>query len=164
MPSVAEFWDNVKTAGKMILMSSEERHAFEALEMRIRTILPEEYQDSYEDVVPVSMGSAALKNGRDGKVAWHDTWDSFCDLAMAGGPPHKGKLLMADSQAEIDAEPERYRKVVDEICRGIEMVAFLAAEPSTVPGWVRVDCESAVTAGWLARAIVMENVFSSLRR
>jgi hypothetical protein len=48
--------------------------------------------------------------------------------------------------------------VVDEICRGIEMVAFLKAERSAVPGWVRVDCESAVTAGWLARAIVMENV------
>ena len=38
------------------------------------------------------------------------------------------------------------------------MVVFLAAEPSEVPGWVRVDCESAVTAGWLARAIAMENV------
>lgn len=158
MPSVAEVWDHVKRAGKMIMMSSEERRGFEALEMRIRTILPEEYQDSYEDVAPVSMGSAALKYGRDGKVAWHDTWDSFCDLAMAGGPPHKGKLLMAASQVEIDAEPERYRQVVDEICRGIEMVAFLAAERSTFPGWIRVNCESTVAAGWLARAIVMENI------
>jgi hypothetical protein len=140
------------------MMSSEERRSFKALEERIRTILPEEYQDSYEDVAPVSMGSAALKYGPDGKVAWHDTWDSFCDLAMAGGPPHKGKLLTAASQMEIDSEPERYRQVVDEICRGIEMVVFLGAEQSVVPGWVCVDCESVVTAGWLARAIVMENV------
>ncbi len=140
------------------MMKSHERRAFEALEIRIRTILPEEYQDSYEDVLPVSMGSAALKYERDGKVAWHDTWDHFCDLAMAGGPPHKGKLLMAASQSQIDAQPERYRQVVDEICRGIEMVAFLSAERSTVPGWVRVDCETTVAAGWLARAIVMENV------
>jgi sirohydrochlorin cobaltochelatase len=149
---------DVRVAGKMIVMDSDERKAFEALELRIRAILPEEYQDSYEDVAPVSMGSAALKYGRDGKVAWHDTWGAFCDLAMAGGPPHKGKILMAASQEEIDAEPERYKQVVEEICRGIEMVAFLAAKRSTTPGWVRVDCECDVTAGWLARAIVMENV------
>jgi hypothetical protein len=158
MSSVTDFLADVIMAGKMIMMSSEERRALQALESRIRAILPEEYQDSYEDVVPVSMGSAALKYGGDGKVAWHDTWDSFCDLAMAGGPPHKGKLLMAACQKEIDAEPERYRQVVVEICRGIEAVVFLAAKPSVVPGWVCVDCESAATAGWLARAIVMENV------
>ena len=140
------------------MMSSEERRAFEAFELRMRAILPDEYQDRDDEVEPVSMGSAALQYGRDGKVAWHDTWDSFCDLAMAGGPPHKGKLLMAASQEEIDAEPDRYRQVVAEICRGIEMVAYLAAEASSVPGWVRVECLNAVTAGWLARAIVTENV------
>jgi sirohydrochlorin cobaltochelatase len=149
---------DVRVAGKMIMMDPDERKAFETLELRVRAILPEEYQDNYEDVAPVSMGSAALKYGRDGKVAWHDTWGGFCDLAMAGGPPHKGKLLMAASQAEINAEPERYQQVVEEVCRGIEMVAFLPAKRSTTPGWVRVDCESDVTAGWLARAIVMENV------
>jgi hypothetical protein len=142
----------------MIRMTPEDRRAFEALELRVRDILPEEYQDTYQDVQPVSMGTAALKYGRDGKVAWHDTWGSFCDLAMAGGPPHKGKLLMAASQREIDAEPERYRQVVEEICRGIEMVSFLPARQSTAPGWVRVECEAEVTAGWLARAIAMENV------
>ena len=141
----------------MLMMRSEDRQAFEALELRIRTILPEEYQDSYEEVEPVSMGSAGLKYGRDGKVAWNDIWATFCDLAMAGGPPHKGNLLMAASRQEIDAEPERYGQVVDEICRGIEMVTGLAAAPSPVAGWVRVECTS-VTAGWMARAIVMENV------
>jgi hypothetical protein len=65
---------------------------------------------------------------------------------------------MAASRAEIAAEPERYRKVVNEICRGIRMVSDLAVNPSPVPGWVRVDCDTAVTAGWLARAITMENV------
>ncbi len=139
-------------------MNPQQRRAFETLETRIRTILPEEYQDTYEDVQPVSMGTAALKYGRDGKVAWHDTWGSFCDLAMAGGPPHKGKLLTAASRQEIDADPGRYQQVVDEISRGVEMVVFLGARRSPVPGWVSVDCESTTTAGWLARAIVMENV------
>jgi sirohydrochlorin cobaltochelatase len=84
----------------------------------------------------VSIGSAALKYGRDGKVAWNDTWGTSCDLAMAGGPPHKGKILIAASQEEIEAEPERYNQVVEEICRGLEMGAFLAAKRSTTPGWV----------------------------
>ena len=158
MPAITQPVGNVRVAEKMTTTGSEERLAFEALEVRIRTILPEEYRERYDDVAPVSMGSAALKYGRDGKVAWHDTWGTFCDLAMAGGPPHKGRILMPASQEEIDAEPERYRQVVAEICRGIEMVAFLAAERSAAPGWVRVECETTTAAGWLARAIVMENV------
>ena len=51
-------------------MSFEDRRALEALNYRIRSILPEEYQDSYEEVQPVSMGSAGLKYGVDGRVAW----------------------------------------------------------------------------------------------
>jgi sirohydrochlorin cobaltochelatase len=132
--------------------------AFAALERRLKTILPEEYQDSYEEVKPVSMGSAGLKYGRDGKVAWNNMWDTFCDLAMAGGPPHKGKLLEPASAAEIEAGRERYDRVVAEICRGVNLVTDLAVAPSLVPGWVRVDCIDTPTAEWLLRAIVMENV------
>ncbi len=158
MFSVAELWSETRVAGRMMMMSSEDRRAFEALELRIQTILPEEYQDCYEEVEPVSMGSAGLKYGRDGKVAWQDIWVTFCDLAMAGGPPHKGCLLVGGSREEIDSEPDRYRQVVEEICRGITMVTDLKAVPSPVPGCIRVECENAATAGWLARAIVMENV------
>lgn len=144
--------------GKKMAKSTEDPRSFEALERRIKAILPEEYQDSYETVEPVSMGSAGLKYGQDGKVVWDDMWDTFCDLAMAGGPPHKGKLLEAASREEIAAQPQRYKEVVEEICRGIRMVTPLAVMPSPVPGWVRVDCGTSVTAGWMARAIVMENV------
>ncbi len=157
MLSVSALWMGIELAGKIIMMKPEDRRAFEALELRIRAILPEEYQDSYEEVQPVSMGSAALKYSGDGKVAWNDIWGTFCNLAMAGGPPHKGKLLMAASREEIDAEPARYRQVVEEICRGIEMVTGLSAAPSPVPGWVQVECTTA-TAAWMARAITMENV------
>lgn len=139
-------------------MSLEGPGAIEELEVRLKTILPEQYQDCYEDVQPVSMGSAVLKYGSDGKVAWDDIWETFCDLAMAGGPPHKGILLEPGSQTEIDAQPDRYREVVGEILRGIMMVTGLAAEPSPIPGWVRVNCENHGMADWLVRAIVMENV------
>lgn len=130
----------------------------EDLEAAIKIILPEEYQETYEDVQPVSMGSAGLKFDSTGKVAWDEIWGSFCDLAMAGGPPHKGALLEPGSLSEIAAQPQRYREVVDEICRGILMVTEIDAEPSSTPGWIRIDCVSHGMAGWLVRAIVMENV------
>lgn len=131
---------------------------YEVLEARLKTLLPEQYQESYEDVQPVSMGSAGLKFGPDGRVAWDEIWGSFCDLAMAGGPPHRGTLLQAATRAEIVEDRGRYREVVSELCRGIEMVTGLAAEPSLIAGWVHVDCPSTGMAGWLVRAINMENV------
>jgi sirohydrochlorin cobaltochelatase len=128
------------------------------LKARLKTLLPEEYQDTYEDVQPVSMGSAGLKYGAAGRVAWDEIWGSFCDLAMAGGPPHRGTLLEPGTKAEITREPEQYGVVCEELCRGVEMVTGLAAEVSAVPGWIEVDCPNTGMAGWLARAIVMENV------
>ena len=132
--------------------------AYTLLEARLKTLLPEEYRDSYEDVQPVSMGSAGLQYGKDGRVAWDRIWGSFCDLAMAGGPPHRGTLLEPATQAEIGLQWQRYEEVVDELCRGVEMVTGLAAESSLIPGWIHVDCPNTGMAGWLVRAINMENV------
>ena len=137
---------------------SRDQARYKELDLRLRTILPEEYQDCYEDVEPVSMGSAPLKLGRDGKVAWDEMWESFCDLAMAGGPPHKGMLLEPGSLAAIDAQPNRYQEAVQEICRGIALTTELAAAPSPFAGWVRVECGNLGSAEWLLRAIVMENI------
>jgi sirohydrochlorin cobaltochelatase len=152
----ATLWIASKTT--IMTMNADERRALEILEDRITTLLPEEYQDSYEELQPVSMGSAGLKYDSDGQVAWNDMWATFCDLAMAGGPPHKGTLLEPASRADIDAQPDRYTTVVAEICRGIDMAADLPAEPSPSAGWVAVPCYSEAMAGWLLRAIVMENV------
>jgi hypothetical protein len=136
----------------------DDRLTLDTLDVKLRTLLPEEYQDAYEDVQPMSMGSAGLKFAPDGRVAWNDMWATFCDLAMAGGPPHKGTLLEPAMRSEIAAQPHRYHEVVDEICRGIGMVTDFIAERSPVPGWIRVPCLSPAMAGWLLRAIVMENV------
>jgi len=139
-------------------ITAEDRETFDTLETRLKAILPEAYQESYEDVQPVSMGSAGLKYGFDGKVAWDQIWGSFCDLAMAGGPPHKGTLLEPAPRAAIEAQPDQYRDVVAEICRGVTLVTELEAKPSPNPGWVRVTTHDDTMAGWLLRAIVMENV------
>jgi len=139
-------------------LSHADRMALEELDARLKTILPEEYQDTYEGMEPVPMRSAGLKYDSDGNVAWNEIWGSFCDLAMAGGPPHKGALLEPGRPAEIDAEPDRYAGVAEEICRGVMMTTLLDTNVSPVPGWVRVSCLNDAMTGWLLRAIVMENV------
>jgi sirohydrochlorin cobaltochelatase len=85
-------------------------------------------------------------------------WGSFCDLAMAGGPPHKGALLGPGVAADIDADFDRYDEAAEEICRGIRLVTGLRTYVSPDPGWVRVSCPGDAMAGWLHRAITMENV------
>jgi len=132
--------------------------AFAVLDFRMRTLLPAQYQDAAADVQPVPMGSAGLKFDADGRVAWDEIWQSFCDLAMAGGPPHKGTLLEPGQPDAVAAAPDRYNAVVDEICRGVTMASELQATGSPVPGRVRVRCFSETMADWLLRAIVMENV------
>ncbi len=142
---------------------TEEQMALRALEEKLRAILPPEYQ-AYEEVQPVPMGTAGLQFDAEGKVAWDEIWGSFCDLAMAGGPPHKGKLLEPATAAEVAAESVKYRGVVEEICRGIRMVSYdVAVEASEEAGWVRVMCPNKLMAGWLGRAIVMENVSARVK-
>jgi hypothetical protein len=144
-------------------MSEADRGALDVLELRLRTILPAEYQESYETLEPVPMRSADLKYRADGNVAWDQIWGGFCDLAMAGGPPHKGALLEQGRRADVEAQPDRYEEVAEEICRGVRMAADLDAEPSPVPGWVRVLCSRGGMSAWLVRAIVMENVAARLQ-
>ena len=139
-------------------IADEDRRIFDELEQRLKTLLPEDYRDRYDEVQPVSMGTAGVRYGTDGRIAWDQMWGSFCDLALAGGPPHKGTLLGPASPGEIEADPAAYNAVVAEICRGIMMVTDLEAEPSPNAGWVRVQCPTRGMAAWLLRAIVMENI------
>lgn len=139
--------------------------ALETLEAKLRILLPAQYRDSYEDVVPVSMGSAGLKYDAEGRVAWDQIWGSYCDLAMAGGPPHRGSLLQPAAEDAVSANPEAHQRVLEEIQRGISLVTRLQVLP--IPradergrSWVGVQCRSVGMAGWLVRAIVMENVLA----
>ncbi|MEO7158439.1 MAG: hypothetical protein ABI039_12800 [Vicinamibacterales bacterium] len=134
------------------------RVALDQLDARLRILLPEHYQESYESVQPISMGTAGLKFTADGQVAWDEIWQTFCDLAMAGGPPHKGVLLAPGDSAAIIAGQTAYDAVAEEICRGVWLAADLPAQVDPHPGWVRVQCHNTTMADWLMRAIVMENV------
>ena len=142
----------------IIATEVNDRQALEELDFRLRVILPEEYQETYEQLRPAPMKSAGLKYAADGSVAWDKIWGSFCDLAIAGGPPHKGALLGPGTPDAIAVAPGRHQEVVDEICRGVTMTSELPADRSPIPGWIRVQCYSETMAAWLLRAIVVENV------
>ena len=129
-----------------------------ALDQRIDAMLPSEYQGRAEEISPQSMGSATIPSIEFGKVPWGEIWTSFCDLAMAGGPPHRGRLLEAVTAEDVKENLPAYEKVLAEIIRGIEMVTGLKTVWSEVLGWVGIQCDDEHMAAWLMRAIIVENV------
>lgn len=101
------------------------------------------------------MAAAPIKYNQDGSVDWGNMWDTFCELAQAGGPPHRGSILEPDEQA--DPNDPAYQHVVDELIRGIDLVSGLPAQ-TAAPGWVAISCIDSAMAKWLAEAILAENV------
>jgi Ni2+-binding GTPase involved in maturation of urease and hydrogenase len=93
----------------------------------------------------------------DGRPDWRAMWQSFCDLALHGGPPHRGpdRALRTPSMPEAAAASDP--AMVAEMRRGIWETTGLFAE-SPGPGWLAVTCESPAMAAWMANAIVLENV------
>ena len=102
------------------------------------------------------MGSAALQFASDGSIAWDQIWRGFCDLAIAGGPPHKGRLLAPSAETANDAAS--LDRAQAELLRGLRLAAGMQAEPSPRAGFVRVHGLSPTFAGWLLRSITLENV------
>jgi cation diffusion facilitator family transporter len=121
-------------------------------------ILPPRYQDANVSVSATPMGSAAMRFDDQGDVAWDEMWTGYCELALAGGAPHRGTLLEPVHEEAINANPDRYEWVVNEIERGLVKVTGLPVRRSPVSGWVGLECTSEDMALWLLRAIVVENV------
>jgi hypothetical protein len=136
----------------------ERDREFESLQHHIQQTLPAEYSNSREPVSPRSMGSAKLSSDEFGQVAWGEIWTSFCDLAIAGGPPHRGRLLEAVDRTQVEMDLDRYHLVVREIRRGIEEASGLKTLESEAVGWVGIECEDEDMAAWMLRAIIAENV------
>lgn len=124
-------------------------------------LLPPRYQGG-QPVSAAPMRSAALKYDAQGQVAWNQVWQSFCNLALAGGPPHRGTLLEAPLREEVRAQPEASARVAAEIARGLRLITRLPVVTDATPGWVGLVCPQEEMAIWLLRAIVVENV--SVRR
>lgn len=124
-------------------------------------LLPPRYRDG-QQVSAAPMRSAPLKYDAEGRVAWDEVWQSFCNLALAGGPPHRGSLLEPALKEEVLADPDGYARAVAEIARGLALVTKLPVVTNAAPGWVGLICRNEEMAVWLLRAIVVENV--SVRR
>ena len=146
---------------EVFVPAKSHRHSYEALGQApgsaARDLLPPRYQNG-KAVSAAPMGSASLRYTDDGQVAWNEIWASFCDLALAGGPPHRDSLLEPVPPAEITAAPEDYERVVAEIERGLRLVTGLPAVRSEKLGWVGLCCTDEEMALWILRAIVVENV------
>jgi hypothetical protein len=119
--------------------------------------LPSRYQDG-RVVSAAPMGSAPMRYNAQGQVAWDQMWTDFCDLALAGGPPHRGTLLEPASPEEVRSNQTSYTRVVAEIERGLQLVTHLPIVGSASLGWVGVRCHDEQMALWLLRAIIVENV------
>ena len=102
------------------------------------------------------MGAAPFVWRADGRPDWRAMWSSFCELALFGGPPHRGpdNPLRAVTPAGDGPGPT---DAVAEIRRGIWETTGLFAEPAT-PGWLAVSCSSPKMAAWLCATIILENV------
>lgn len=123
-----------------------------------RGILPPRYTDPNVTVSAAPMGAAALAYNANGDVAWDETWTGYCELALAGGPPHRGALLEPVSPEAVAAKPAEYEAVLREMERGLTLVTGLPTQRSETPGWIGLVCDSEDMALWLLRAIVVENV------
>ena len=101
------------------------------------------------------MSAAPMQYTDEGTVDWGNMWQSFCVLAIEGGPAHRDTLLKPETG--IDIHSQGYRTAQDEIIRGIYLVSGLKARPHS-PGWIAVQCDNTNMAEWLATAGLQENV------
>jgi sirohydrochlorin cobaltochelatase len=104
------------------------------------------------------MSAAPFVYREDGTPDWAAMWTTFCELALYGGPPHRGPdnpVFVSEADgvalAELDSE------MVAEIRRGIKETTGLEAEPAD-PGWLSIQCDSKRMAAWMCAAIILENV------
>jgi sirohydrochlorin cobaltochelatase len=140
---------------------SDHHHGLRGVPHRHETrrihLLPPRYQNGTK-ISTAPMEAAPLQYTPDGQVAWDQIWTSFCDLAMAGGPPHRGELLEPVSADMVAADPANYEHVLDELERGLHLVTGLPVARSKAPGWIAVECQDEEMAVWLLRAIIVENI------
>ncbi len=102
------------------------------------------------------MSSADFIYLPDGRPDWSAMWQGFCELALFGGPPHRGEdsaLHAVGSGAAADDFD-----AVAEIRRGIFETTGLFSELAADAGWLEVSCESPKMAAWMAASILLENV------
>jgi hypothetical protein len=117
-----------------------------------------------EELQPSSTRSAAPMSSaeflwrEDGRPDWAEMWTGFCELALYGGPPHRGDENPVVAPVDLPAEDaDTGFNAMVEIRRGIWETTGLFAELAE-PGWIAVTCQSKKMAAWLCATIILENV------
>jgi hypothetical protein len=116
---------------------------------------------------PAPMSSASFVYRDDGRPDWGAMWSGFCELALFGGPPHRGEdSALVAGDAVMDAERHPTLKggatpvlfdAIAEIRRGIyETTGLKTGEGDGA--WLAVRCDSRKMAAWLCASIILENV------
>lgn len=102
------------------------------------------------------MSSAPFIYDENGKVAWDKMWDSYCDLAIEGGPPHRNEKLISKG-SNNDLNSVGYRKAVSEVLRAFSLI-IPYKHVSTDKGLVEIILPNSNVANWFCQIINSENV------
>ena len=103
------------------------------------------------------MAAAPFVWRADGRPDWRAMWTSFCELALFGGPPHRGAEQALRGSEAVSADAASDPEMMAEIHRGIQETTGLNSE-TVAPGWIAITCESRAMAEWVGAAIAPENV------
>lgn len=111
---------------------------------------------TFEPVSSAVMSAAPFVYRPDGSPDWAAMWTTFCELALYGGPPHRGEenALEEPNAASDESLPA---ELLTELQRGIFETTGLAAEAAD-GAWVSITCQSKRMAAWMCAAIILENV------
>lgn len=130
------------------------------IDRRFSPIVPVVPSPAVWGTLAPAMGRAPFVYDTTGRPHWAGMWESFCELALFGGPSHRGpgSALRVNEGTTPRRKPRRGAfDAVAEIRRGIEETTGLPTAPAE-PGWLAVRCESARMAAWLCATIILENV------
>ena len=137
-----------------VLMAIVDDAATEALESTLSTSGGKGYL--LRPISTAPMGAAPLVWQDDGSPDWGAMWTSFCELALFGGPPHRGPDSALAAPGSFGAQRGGFDAVA-EIQRGIRAASGLESTPAA-DGWLRIHCTSRKMAAWLCATIILENV------
>jgi sirohydrochlorin cobaltochelatase len=109
-----------------------------------------------KDAGAAPMAAAPFVFRDDGTPDWGTMWQGFCELALYGGPSHRGddEALTAPTAGADEVVEDT---MIEEIRRGIAETTGLSAEPSP-GGWLSIKCDNRKMAAWLCATIILENV------